>query len=332
MACTVSKEDIQKRIKNQVADRFDSIRFTKYQDRLAGFIKYDASNPSKDVLYGKVKNLESQINSDYNANEYGKVVSFNQMVDGVEFNIHPTTKLSLAMTQQNIEDELGDDYFMGDNALREQENFSQYESKPITDNFIEYKKYKEGQLAKTRILLKDLNQKRRKPKADVKGILSQIDRLNNIEAKLKNDIEILETNNVDLMFHAVTTDISDLNKVLDVYNYTDNKYDVDDLKNRLEFLFKLVKGVDLDNNLTGLPSLREYNHPEFNKITKEVDDLNIKYQEKLNDLKDILLSSDITYVNNVLGNSTISEQELADMFNSKDDISWMEKTFLGITS
>ena len=47
MACTVTKEDIQKRIKNQIVDRFDGIRFTKFQDRLAGFIKYDASNPSR---------------------------------------------------------------------------------------------------------------------------------------------------------------------------------------------------------------------------------------------------------------------------------------------
>lgn len=328
MSCTVTKTDIQNRIKNQIADEFESIRFTKFQDRLAGFIPYNASNPSRNVLYGKVKRVESQVNKEYNAGQFGKVVSFVQMRDGVEFNIHPTTKLATAMTLQNQEDEIGNDVYTPEQT----EFFSQHEPQPVTDNFIEYKKYKEGQLEKTKAVLKDLNQKRRKPGADVSNLLTQISRLNTIEAKLKNDIEILNTNSVDLMFHAVFTDIQDLDKILDNFNYTDNKYDVDDLKNRIEFLHKLIKGTDLNNQLTHQPSLRDYNHAGFDQINRAVDNLNTKYKEKLFALKDIILSEDITYVNNVLGNEDLSEADIKTMFEDKNDITWMEKTFLGITS
>jgi hypothetical protein len=105
MACTVTREDIQKRIKNQLADNFDSIKFTKYSDRVVGFIPYDSSNPSKPVLYGKVKKLESQLNEDFQSSEFGPVVSLNQTSDGVQIIVQPSYKLAQAMTSQNEMDE-----------------------------------------------------------------------------------------------------------------------------------------------------------------------------------------------------------------------------------
>ena len=38
MACEVTVKDIQNLIRNRVKDKFDSVKFTKYSDRLAGFI------------------------------------------------------------------------------------------------------------------------------------------------------------------------------------------------------------------------------------------------------------------------------------------------------
>src|SRR6187402_2157939 len=216
-------------------------------------------------------------------------------------------------------------------------SFSRFEqrevTKPVTDNFIEYKNYKESQLTKVKQALKTLYKDRRNPKKNISTIAIQIDRLTNIEAKIKNDIDSLNKNDINLMFHAIDSDITDLNKVLDNASYKDNKFDMDEIKDRLEFLYQLVKGVSLDNKVQpNRETLASYNHPDFAKVSLAVDELNLKYKDKLNQLRDVILESDISYVNNVINNKALTTEDIASMFENKKDINWLEKTFLGITS
>lgn len=549
MACEVSTKDIKNRVRNQIKDKFDSSKFYSYTDRLVAFIPYDALNPSKSVLYGKVKKLGNQLNIEYGASLYGDIISFEQKPSGVEISINPPQQLADAMTLQNLQDEVGDDYYMGDDALREQEekdiNFSKRNSilkggetktkfqeiasflegkndekslldyanknnysfeipensfysagaesevfiqgkkvikaikptaynnswkdlmyaisihneifpetkyrflgftdrnnelamvleqsfignsmqdpmdmefimdsirdhesktinpekeskldskmlnkgfnrekqgsyinsslnikiedlhdsnvlehndkvyvidaqyrvledqqdflspknytnvkKPLTDNYIEYLNYKKSQLDKTRAVLKTLNRDKRNPKKDAVTILSQIKKLNITEAKLKQDIDMLEKNEVDLMFHAISSDIDVISNTLDNIQNISSNYDVKDIKNRIEFLYSFIKGVDLSNNDTDIESLKGFEHPDFAKISLAIDELNLKYKEKLSDMRNSILEEDISFVNNIKNNDSISEEELSNMFNSKNDINWLEKTFLGIT-
>ncbi|QCW20692.1 hypothetical protein [Flavobacterium phage FPSV-S29] len=106
MACTVEIQDIQEEIKLELKEKFESIKFTKYRDRLAGFIPYDINNPTeaKDPLFGRVQYQKNKYNTQYNSKLYGEVVSFNQTKEGIEFNIHPTIKLAKAMSNQNEQD------------------------------------------------------------------------------------------------------------------------------------------------------------------------------------------------------------------------------------
>jgi len=574
MSCIVSQKDIKNRLRNQVKDKFDSALFYSYTDRLVAFIPYDAANPSKNVLYGKVKKIESQLNKEYGADTYGNVVSFEQKPSGVEISIHPTAQLADAMTNQNIRDEVGDDYYMGDEALKEQEtqeyNFSKretyatkkelqkifqgngivkhgkaiqdaishirtnenptvelqkqnkrdskqirldedealrayinsnnlwyekefneenefigdnmeqivyldpeshsviklnstrfynswheyfnslllqnyffpqtsyellgfkevdgllhsvvkqpfvygndstslshirqfmqfndftrvsefrindYENKemgiiigdlhddnvftldddllfidtvfevkdkfyeevpklddlnfsaresqigkrPLTDNYIEYRNYKKAQLDKTKRLLANLNREKRNPRKNASAILAQIKKLNITEANLKQDLESLESNEVELMFHALKSDIKNLNDILDNVDNLNSNYDLGEIRNNLDFLYSFVKGVDLDNNQTDLESLKAFNHPGFAEISLSVDDLNIKYQDTLAEIRDSIIKEDISYINNIENNETITEEDLANMFNSKEDLNWMELNLIGIT-
>jgi len=106
MACIVEIQDIQEKIKLGLMEDFKSIKFTKFQDRLAGFIPYDSNTPTtaKNPLFGRVQYQKNKYNTQYNSKLYGEVVSFNQTKEGIEFNIHPTIKLAKAMSNQNEQD------------------------------------------------------------------------------------------------------------------------------------------------------------------------------------------------------------------------------------
>ena len=318
MSCTVTIRDIQNIIKNQIIDRFgNSAKPTNGGQ--AVFISKDVSTKG---LGPKMQRLEQEMNHVYGSQFFGPVISFTNEPYGYEVSIHPTQNLANAMTLQNAKDE-------GNVS----ENYSARESntanskRPITDNFVEYKRYKEEQLNKVRQILKTLQKDKRNPKKNVTNTVNNISKYSTLEAKLKNDVDNLSKNEVDLMFHALKEEIQDLNKALD------NATDVETIKDRIGFLYKLVKGESIDNKVSSnIESLAGYNHTDFAGVSASLDSLNTKYKDKLKDLTNEIIKTDISYANNILSNDTISHKELAQMFNSTNDINWLEKTFLGITS
>src|SRR5690606_15267034 len=79
-------------------------------------------------------------------------------------------------------------------------------------------------------------------------------------------------------------------------------------------------------------SLKNFKHPDFSKISLAVDDLKDKYEEKLEEIRNQILESDILFRNNVLENPNITKEEIEEMFENQDDITWLERTFLGINT
>jgi hypothetical protein len=74
--------------------------FSYTDGRIEIFIPYDTINPNKNVLFGKVKNLESQINDKYKSEKYGSIISIQQPKDGMVISISSTNKLINALNQQ----------------------------------------------------------------------------------------------------------------------------------------------------------------------------------------------------------------------------------------
>ena len=71
-----------------------------YSDKVEIFIPYDAINPNKDILFGKVKNLESQLNKKYKSDKYGSIISIQQPKNGMVITISATNKIVDALNEQ----------------------------------------------------------------------------------------------------------------------------------------------------------------------------------------------------------------------------------------
>lgn len=71
-----------------------------YKDRVEIFIPYDSANPNKSVLFGKLKNLESQINKVYQSDKYGNIVSFSQQSNGATIVVRANNKIVTALNEE----------------------------------------------------------------------------------------------------------------------------------------------------------------------------------------------------------------------------------------
>ena len=119
MSCETNKKKFASDLKNNILDanwkslqvesklNTNTAKPISYSDRQVVFIPFDANNPNTDVAFGKIKNLVSQINENYQ-NEFGvsNTASYNKMRDGYEISIHPSQKLIDAINIQFNNEEL----------------------------------------------------------------------------------------------------------------------------------------------------------------------------------------------------------------------------------
>lgn len=316
MACEVTVKDIQNLIRNRVKDKFDSVKFTKYSDRLAGFIPYDASNPSKNVLYGKVKNLESQLNKEFNASKHGAVVSFRQTVDGVEFNIHPSRKLADEMYMQNIYDE--EQSYNSRYSNKQEDESIPNNQQPIGDNYVEFVRYKKAQL-------EDIEKKKERVKSnlgfkDTSEERAKLKQLDKLEIEIKNQLEILSTNQVDYMFHAILEDLTGLEQALRDFNI----HNVQDVKNKIDYYSGFLKELIVEE------------HEDFDAISGKVARLTSMYDNLIKD-KVIQQLEESSLVQELLANENKDKEDadkitIEDLLKANSDISWLDRTFLGLIS
>ena len=111
MSC-VTKQSLNKDIKNIIlTEDWSSLGIkstlstknstsTTYSDRVEVFIPFDSVNPSKNTLYGKLKNLESQINKVYQSDVYDNIISFFQQGNGATIVIRANNKIVTALNKK----------------------------------------------------------------------------------------------------------------------------------------------------------------------------------------------------------------------------------------
>lgn len=332
MACPVTTKDIFKEISNKLVDKLRTAR--PINGGSAVFAAYNITNREK--LASQVKTAIDEVDAEFNSKIFGS--NFEKMTRddyGITVKFIENHNLADALYAQNIRDEMGPDFYMGDEALRDQEEeyafsprLQQNAKRPLTDNFTEYRNYKEAQLKRVEGLLKSYKQAKKDPKKDLSKTVEAINKLLVMKAGLENDIEALDKQDVALMFYAIDKEIQELSKSLEV----SNNNNIIDLKERLGFLYKFVKGTSIDDRRDlGVEHLKGFNHPDFNKISLALDDLNLKYRAELENFRKEIVNSNISFINNFVNNDKITEAQIEEMFQAKGDINQLESIFLGIT-
>jgi len=309
MSCNIERKDIERDIKNKLADKFDTLSF-KRED---GVLYSDV---------GKIKNLESlfnyveQLNHDFKTDLFGDTI----VLHNNKLEIVPSNKLVQAyniITDSN------------------QENFSPFEyeetnKKPAAENFYAHLEYQRNRLDRIKYKLKKLHSDKRNPKKNYDEVMKSINFFTEQMNVLEDDIDNLLTNETEYLLESVQKEIDRLNNILDDIDNMDKNVDIDEVYQGINFLFTIVKGLSLDNEDSGVVPLISLAEPEIANISSQLDLLNINYENKLKDLQRKIFDNDIAFVNNIKNNENISEQDILDSFKLEKDISWMEKVFLGI--
>lgn len=337
MACEITIKDIERDIRKAFLN--SSLIENPSVEGSSIFVPYTKENEGK--LRKTLSKISTGLNDKYYSEDFGDVVSFSRENEfGYVVHINPSQKLANAMTQDLIEQDAEARVFNerlngADEFIQDESDFhysprdinNQNTKRPITDNFIEYKRYKETQLNKVREEIKQLHRDRKNPSKDMNLTLERLAKLSNIEAELRKDLEFIESNKSELLFETLSRDIDELSQAI-----AQNR-DIETIKEKLNFLNLIVKGIDFDGKeQSGIVSIQKFGNPEFERINLAVDNLNTAYREKIGDLRDSLIRGDILFYNNVETNSELTEDDIKSMFNPTTDINWATQTFIGITA
>lgn len=325
MACEVTIGEIEFEIRQELLDVGD----TSPHDGSI-FENYTQTNP--DNISKELKARLNALSVEYDAATYGKIFTTEKSEFGTRIFVHPPQALADAMTLQNIKDEMDKDPRYKQEKRLYGSPINTNTKRPATDNYIEYTRYKKAQLAKTESIIHRLNLDKKNPKKDLPGILSELKDLYKLEAALKQDIETLEKNKVEYMFHGIESEIKELQLALDNIDSVSDIHSVEAIVDRIDFLHKLVKGRDLKGNESDIAHIRELKDPNFEKLSDSIDELADNYRTSMKKIADKIVKEDISYAMNVEANINLTPEQLEGMFHAKDDINWLEKTFLGISN
>ena len=205
-----------------------SAKSSSYTDgRIEIFIPYDTINPNKNVLFGKVKNLESQINDKYKSEKYGNIISIQQPKDGMVISISSTNKLIDALNQQyDGQRNIPDIYFHSRENLTEDNSLEELQA-PITDNFLDLVMYKKAQLEKVEKDIKYLSSKLTNKNKEIRKEKYKEKKL------LENQIiELTDSNNtIEFMYNSVFTQLEDIKNSIE-----NGTIDFDKINSEIQFL------------------------------------------------------------------------------------------------
>ena len=351
MACKVTLRDIQDEIKSQIKKEFDSANFIRYKDKLVASVPYDALNPNKNVLYGKIRRLENKINKEYNGKLYGNVISFSQHTNGIDINIQPSRKLAEAMTAQNLKDESIDyepDPFDGYDEFELDYNENNVNNiLPEYEKYIEYKKNLLSRLENRLVRIEAEKKKFASNNTKLKELFS-------LENKIKERIKGSEELGID----GLEKEIAKLeeNPPIEKFNYYAEK-DFD----RLEDLSKSENPEDLIEARTiinfyealGNFDIKE-KHPIFQTddifdketgdliLSEEIIDNFVKLKERAKSYENAIEQKEkktiidtITAndkVKNLYDNETPNYEELLSKNEGLKDTSWLDLFVMDVTN
>lgn len=360
MSC-VTKQSLSKDLKNLILDMdwktlgvksnldTSNAKPSVYGDRTSLFIPIDNINSNKNTLYGKLKNLESLVNKNYQATKNGPILSFNQIKNGYELNIHPTTKLVKKLNAQ-YEGTKAEYFNSPENTYQENQEESPYKyNEPIGDNYIELLNWKKQELENTekelkmqRISLQVQNNTTVKLPGDtpkksfVKGIVKELEKK---EQKLKNQITMLEENKVDFMFHAIYEDLADMKSALE----NSSLHNIEEIRERVKFYENFSNGLneykEEYDKIAGTIKefLTSYDKLRVEKLKEKLDtDISIqntlKELNKDNSLKQKFGKQKIEGEKNTDGTDKYEDFTVDDLLVAVSDLSILDKNQLGIIS
>lgn len=339
MACEIFQSDIIRAAKNTILDTFDTARPL---DGSSVFVSFDSKN--KNFLHIQLRETTAKINQNFNSEKFGDVVTFSKENEfGYKVSFKASRELAEAMTYHNIQKELGNDFFNGDYALREQEESNdlfmsprdiQNAEIPITDSLVEYRRHKDALLKKIKLQLKELHKDRRNPKKDVTSTNEKLKTLVRLENETKEDIQnindFIKEEPLSVLTDSIYRDIKNIENSL-----LEGK-DFEGLKGKIDALNLLVKGLNFDKTIKAedylTKKLADSYPKEVDKLNLAIDNLNMKYVNNINKIKDAIVNKDIVFQNNFGDIKELTADDIENMFNPKGDINWLEKTFLGVSS
>lgn len=206
--------------------------------------------------------------------------------------------------------------------------------KPLGDNYAEFLHYKNTQLKE---ISRDIEIARANAKnnntSENRAKLKELQKLSQV---VKNQLEMLEQNKVDYMFHAINQDLARIRETLN----SKELYAVQEVSDKLDFYKDFVK------------SLVEYDHEDFDSINSEITKLQVN-QEKANEekIKEFLGNEELTQAllenlnsDDKLKKKLITEKGLKgeeaenfeitvdDLLIANSDISWGDLKLLGTIS
>lgn len=216
--------------------------------------------------------------------------------------------------------------FFDDIAPSRYQEFNKKVKPPVTDSFAEFRNFKRQVLKETESAIVKLTKDRKDRTKDTDEINRNISKLYLIKSGLENDLAILEKEEEDNLYFVI------LNTVKYMHNSLDNidRVDLENFKERLDFIFEFVNGLKFDDNTPSSNyNIANSQHPLYGQLVKAIRVLTQKYYNKLDDIAKELLAGDINFHNSVLKNSNLSEEDIKSVLEAKSDIDIWDKYFLG---
>lgn len=324
MSCEVTVNDIHNKVSKDI-----TMTFPQAQEKGIGNLFIEENSGNKNFLGSQLKKLVQEINSEYLSFKHGNVVNAYKEPHGYLVEIAPKQELADAMTAQNIKDEVGNDFYMGDNALREQEEFnsphtrgnaSQQNSQgPVTDNFVEFVQHKAQELQNTK---RDINTVKQQLK--FKDITENRAKLKQLEEKqriIENQLEQLGKNESEYMFFAIEEDLDALTEVLE---NSDDIHNVDEVRKKIEFYETLFENI----------ALNKEQDAHFGELTSKLTSLRANYNKSLKEKVKTGLDNSglVKRATKRLSEELGEEVTTEDLLVANADISKWTENMLGIIS
>jgi hypothetical protein len=314
MACKIDKRDVETALRVEIMN--------KYKDAMPTNFGHSVSLiRNKNFNYREFESFISSLNKKYGEATFGKALDIKQSENTITVDFNVSEKLVNNIQNNNIK-----------NSFNQKRDFSfsifeNTETKPETDNFVEFIRYQKQIIERNKILIQEYKSKIKRKEGNKDSLNKKIRELymdiNSREETLSN----LEKNSEENLFKALFEEIDQISKAID------NVSDIENIKQRLEFIYKFVKGVSMDNT-SNEPIIKTFilENAEYPNLNLQLDNLVRKYNDSLEALAYKIISDDITFYNNVLSREDeFTEEQIKGLFHATSDINALEKALLGLS-
>lgn len=281
---------------------------------------------SKKDIYGKVPLIEA-----YVLNKYPNLDNTTQ-----EEKIDKIYNTAIKELKSYVNNLIGINEVIGaPNSFEvDQENDSKF-SKEVP--IIAHVRKSERQLKRVNGLLAKFNEQRSDPNADKTKLKNNIKFYTKMKAELEADLSGLRTDEYSVAYAIASDEILKLQNEL-----TGDIVDTEGIKDRVDSLRRLIKGLDSDFNTIPPENFkRSYASNQklgYSELNNAMDELDRTYEIAVNKVFDKVVNSSIQYTVNVSENinpktnEPYTTEELEELFRATSDLSWFDQNLMGLGS